>query len=101
MCAQKEVLVMSAQATTNINIRAQQSTRTLIDRAAKVLGRNRSEFVLEAAQERAREVLLDQTRFELDATRHKRFIEILDAPLSKDSQTALKRLLARKAPWEN
>lgn len=91
---------MSAQATTNINIRASKSTRTLIDRAAKALGRNRSEFVLEVAEERAREVLLDQTRFELSEVQHKRFIQILDEPLPKEAQAALKRLLARKPPWE-
>jgi uncharacterized protein (DUF1778 family) len=91
---------MSARATTNINIRASESTRTLIDRAARVLGRNRSEFVLEVVQERAREVLLDQTRFELTAAQHKRFIQILDEPLPKESQAALKRLLTRKPPWE-
>lgn len=91
---------MSAHATTNINIRAPQSVRALIDRAARVLGCNRSEFLLEVAQERAREVLLDQTRFELNEAQHKRFIQTLDAPLPKDSQQALKRLLARKPPWE-
>lgn len=91
---------MSATADSTINIRAPKGARALIDKAARVLGRNRSEFMLEVAQERAREVLLDRTHFELSASRHKRFVDALDKPLSKGSAAALKRLLERKAPWE-
>ena len=40
----------------NINIRVSRRTRALIDKAAKALGRNRSEFVLDVAEERAQEV---------------------------------------------
>ena len=91
---------MSTTADSTINIRAPKSTRALIDKAAKVLGRNRSEFVLEVAQERAREVLLDRTHLELGGARHKRFVALLDKPLPKASAASLKRLLERKAPWE-
>lgn len=91
---------MGTTATCNINIRVSKQTRALIDKAAEVLGRNRSEFVLDVAQERAKEVLLDRTQFELNASEHKRFTEMLDAPLPKKSADALKRLFDRKAPWE-
>jgi len=91
---------MAATATSNINIRVPKPTRALIDKAARALGRNRSEFVLEVARERAMEVLLDRTQFDLTAGEHKRFMAILDRPLPKESAQALKRLLERKAPWE-
>lgn len=91
---------MSQTASSNVNIRVSQRTRALIDKAAKVLGRNRSEFVLGVAEERAREVLLDRTHFELSVSAHKRFVEALDRPLPKESAAALKRLQERKAPWE-
>ncbi|HXG28266.1 MAG TPA: DUF1778 domain-containing protein [Nevskiales bacterium] len=91
---------MGATATSNINIRLPKQTRALIDKAAKALGRNRSEFVLDVARERAIEVLLDRAQFELTANEHRRFMEILDRPLPKESAAALKRLLDRKAPWE-
>ena len=91
---------MSTTADSTINIRAPKSARTLIDKAAKVLGRNRSEFVLEVAQERAREVLLDRTHFALSEDKHRRFVRALDKPLPKQAAAALKRMLARKAPWE-
>lgn len=50
---------MGTTATCNINIRVSKHTRALIDKAAEVLGRNRSEFVLDVVQERATQVLLD------------------------------------------
>ena len=90
---------MGTTANSTINIRVPKSARALIDKAAKVLGRNRSEFVLEVAQERAREVLLDRTHFELSEAQHKRFADGLDRPLPRESAAALKRLLERKAPW--
>lgn len=54
--------------------------------------------MLEAASEKAQQVLLDRTLFELDAKRHQRFVKLLDAPLK--TSKALNRLLARSAPWE-
>ena len=91
---------MSQTASSNINIRVSQRTRALIDKAAEVLGQNRSEFVLDVAQQRAKEVLLDRSHFELRASEHKRFVELLDRPLPRESAAALRRLLERKAPWE-
>lgn len=87
-------------ANTTINIRAPKQARDLIDKAAKVLHRNRSEFVLEVAEERAREVLVDRTAFELSETGYRRFNQILEEPLPKKSAEALRRLLEHRAPWE-
>ncbi len=88
----------SAPRDTVINLRADRARRTLIDRAASLLGKSRTEFVLDAASEKAQEVLVDRTFFVLDAERFRRFADLLDAPLTKGA--AVKRLLARKAPWE-
>lgn len=81
-----------------INLRALPAQRDLIDRAAGVLGKNRSDFMLEAACDRARNVLLDQTFFELDEARFAEFIALLDAPPAPNA--GLERLLAVKAPWD-
>ncbi|WP_310410031.1 DUF1778 domain-containing protein [Chamaesiphon sp. OTE_8_metabat_110] len=43
-----------------INIRAKKNQRDLIDRAAELQGKSRSEFMLESAQKTAQDVLLDQ-----------------------------------------
>jgi uncharacterized protein (DUF1778 family) len=49
-----------AKQSVTINRRADQVKRALIDRAADRLGKNRSEFMLEAACRAATAVLLDQ-----------------------------------------
>ena len=81
-----------------INVRASTQVRDLIDRAASVMGKSRSEFILETARERARDVLLDQTLFALDDARFDAFMAILDKPAPANE--ALRKLMAAKAPWE-
>lgn len=82
-----------------INLRALPAQRDLIDQAASLLGKNRSDFMLEAACERAQSVLLDQVFFGLDADKFGQFIAILDTPPLPNE--GLQRLMAVKAPWEN
>ena len=80
-----------------INLRALPEQRDLIDRAADLLGKNRSDFMLEAACDKAQAVVLDQVYFSLDAERFQQFIDLLDAPPAPNP--GLERLLALKAPW--
>jgi uncharacterized protein (DUF1778 family) len=88
----------TAARSTVINLRADEPRRNLIDRAAEALGKNRSEFMLEAAAREATAVLLDRRLFQLDARDFRRFVAALDAPPSDNPR--LRRLLARRAPWE-
>jgi uncharacterized protein (DUF1778 family) len=81
-----------------INLRADEVKRSLIDRAAERLGKNRSEFMLEAACREATSVLLDQRFFLLDEKTYKRFTAALDKPPAENSR--LRRLLMTKAAWE-
>jgi uncharacterized protein (DUF1778 family) len=81
-----------------INLRADARKRSLIDRAAERLGKNRSEFMLEAACREATEVLLDQRFFLLDEKDYKRFTAALDKPPADNRR--LRRLLVSKAAWE-
>ena len=87
-------------ATTNINVRTTPERRAVIDRAVEALGCNRSEFVLAAAEERAREVLMDRNNFALDSKQHAKFMELIDRPLPKAARNAITRLLGKAAPWE-
>jgi uncharacterized protein (DUF1778 family) len=82
----------------NINLRASQSQKALIDRAADALGRNRSDFMLETACREAEAVLLDRRYFSLPSQEFKRFAAMLDK--SQASNVKLRRLLRTKAPWE-
>jgi uncharacterized protein (DUF1778 family) len=85
----------SATRTAPINLRALDS---LIDRAAALLGKNRSDFMLEAACREAENVLLDQRLFMLNPANFDAFNQALDAP-TKDNP-ALGKLMAQKSPWE-
>lgn len=80
-----------------INLRALPEQRELIDHAASLLGKNRSDFMLEAACERAQAVVLDQVFFNLDAERFQQFTALLDGPPAPNP--GLERLMAVKAPW--
>lgn len=80
-----------------INLRALPEQRDLIDQAASLLGKNRSDFMLEAACDRAQVVVLDQVFFNLDTDRFKQFNAMLDAPPGPNP--GLERLMAVKAPW--
>ena len=80
-----------------INLRARPEQRDIIDQAAQLLGRNRSDFMLEAACERAQAVLLDQVFFRLDAAKFRQFVKLLDAPPA--ANPGLQRLMAVKPPW--
>jgi len=88
----------SATRTTPINLRVPDSQRSLIDRAATLLGKNRSDFMLEAACREAKNVMLDQRLFRLDKANFDTFQQALEAPV-KDNP-ALHKLMAGKAPWE-
>ena len=82
----------------NINLRVTRSQKTLIDRAANALGRNRSDFMLDAACHEAESVLLDRRYFVLSDAEFKRFVAVLDKPPAPNPR--LERLLRAKAPWD-
>lgn len=83
----------------SINLRAHTEQRDLIDQAARLLGKKRSDFMLEAACEKAQGVMLDQVFFTMNAQDFQRFHELLDAPPVTNSR--LERLLTTQAPWDS
>lgn len=82
----------------NINLRAPAQIKELIDRAARLLGKTRSEFMLDSARKCAEDVLLDQRFFMLDEKRHAALSKSLSEPPRPTA--ALRKLLASKSPWE-
>ena len=81
-----------------INLRALPEQRDLIDHAARLLGKNRSDFMLEAACERAQVVVLDQVFFGLDEKKFDQFMTQLDAPT--EPNPGLQRLLSVEYTWD-
>ena len=90
--------VRGASRDVTINLRANRKQRAVIDRAAEALGKNRSDFMLEAACREAEAVLLDQCYFQLDEKQFKKFAAALDK--SPVENVRLRKLLATRAPWE-
>lgn len=83
----------------SINLRIEAQTRQLIDDAAAVLGKTRTEFMIDCARAQAIDVLLDQRLFVLNDADFDAFKAMLDSPPKPDPK--LRALLARTPPWES
>lgn len=81
-----------------INLRIEAKTRELIDEAAALLGKTRTEFMIDSARTQAIDVLLDQRLFTLDPERYEAFVQVLDNPPAPGPK--LKALLKRLPAWE-
>ena len=82
----------------DISLRALPQQRDLIELAASLPGKNRAEFILEAASDKAQSVLLNRVFFDLDYDGFLRLTAMLYA--ATQSNPGLNRLLAVKAPWK-
>ncbi len=81
-----------------LNLRIKPELRGLIDRAAEVSGKNRTDFVLDAARVAAEDALLDRTVLAVNAKAYAEFLARLDAPPRPNAR--LRRSLRTNAPWE-
>jgi len=82
----------------SLNIRIKPEERGLIDRAAQLLGKNRTEFMLDAARRVAEEALLDRTLFEVSSEVYQEFLNRLDAPPQPNER--LRKTMQTLPPWE-
>ena len=81
-----------------LNLRIKPAERDLIDRAAKAKGKNRTDFVLEAARAAAEDALIDRRIIMADPDAYQAFLTRLDqAPAAND---ALRKTMQTLAPWE-
>ena len=82
----------------SINLRIEAQTRRLLDDAAAVLGKTRTEFMIESARTLAIDILLDQRLFVLGPEQYDAFVDALDHPPAPGPKP---RGLLRRAPaWE-
>jgi uncharacterized protein (DUF1778 family) len=79
----------------SIKLRIDNHARQLIEHAAAVLGKTRTEFVVESARQGAIDVLLDQRLFVLEPQHYKAFMHALDNPPPPGPKL---RALARRTP---
>jgi uncharacterized protein (DUF1778 family) len=81
-----------------LNMRIKPETRTLLDRAAEVTGKNLTDFVLDAARQAAQNALLDRAVIQLDPKSYEAFVTLLDAPPKPNHR--LRKSLQTPSPWE-
>ncbi len=81
-----------------LNIRIRPELRELIDHAASLVGKNRSDLVLEAARRAAEAAVLDRTVFSVEPKVYEEFLARLDAPPIPNAR--LRRTLETPAPWD-
>lgn len=81
-----------------INMRADLQKRNLIDIGAKISGRDRTSFILDAACQRAEELILDQRLFILDNAAFDAFEQALHDNPVRDNK-CLQQLLETPDVW--
>lgn len=81
--------------TAPINMRVEPSQHALLTKAAALLNKDRSAFILDVACREAENVLLDQRLLQFN---DKDFEAALTAPIPENAK--LKALLNEESPWE-
>ena len=81
-----------------VSMRLPEADLAIIDRAAKLRGRSRTDFVREAAMQAAEDVLLQTLPIRMSAEGFQAFVDVLSEPARPVSEMV--KVLRRQAPWE-
>jgi uncharacterized protein (DUF1778 family) len=81
-----------------LNIRIKPEERNLIDHAARVRGKNRTDFILDAVRAAAEETLYNQTIILTSPETYAKFLTQLDMQPSHNAR--LRKTMQTPAPWE-
>lgn len=81
-----------------LNIRINSEERGIIDRAAKIRGKNRSDFILSAARREAEETIFEQTLIKINPEAYSEFLKRLDKTPMPNAR--LIKTMQTKAPWD-
>ena len=81
-----------------ISMRLPESDVAIIDRAARLRGRSRTDFVRDAAVRAAEDVLMDSGLVRMSAESFEAFVSVLAVPVAPVPE--LVELVHRPAPWE-
>lgn len=80
-----------------LNIRITTEVRSLIDRAARARGQNRTDFILDAARRMAEDTLVDRALIAVSPKAYVEFLARLDAPAQPTE--ALRATMQAPLPW--
>jgi uncharacterized protein (DUF1778 family) len=83
---------------TSVTMRMPQQIKELIESAASAVSKSFSAFMVESGRERALDVLLDQSVFNLTTSEAEAFAKVLDSP--PPAPATLRLLMRGKSPWE-
>jgi uncharacterized protein (DUF1778 family) len=91
----REIIMATREKLDVVNLRIDEVRKNLIDEAAKIQGKSRTEFMVEAAYREAEQIILDQKIYILDEAD----CEYLSA-VNHKSDPKLVKLFKSKSPWE-
>ena len=80
-----------------VNLKVRTDIRSLIDSAARLQGKTRSDFMIDAARRAAEEALLDQALLRVDQDTYDHFVAVLDQPATGPG---VERLMNAPKPWK-
>lgn len=81
-----------------LSIRLPDADLAIIDRAAQLRGRSRTEFMRDAAVRAAEDAIMETTLIRVSAEGFEAFVSALDAP--GKPVPAMVEVLQRRAPWD-
>ena len=81
-----------------LNIRIKPEERNLIDRAARMRGKNRTDFILDAVRLAAEETLYNHVVIMADPETYAKFLTQLD--MQPCPSARLRKTMQTPAPWE-
>ncbi len=87
-------------ADSNFHFRVRADDKHLVDRAAEIVGASRSQFVMSAAIEKAKDILLDQSVIHMNTKDFNAVLKWLDGPKSEEELEGVKRLMSIRPPWK-
>lgn len=93
----KQVKEPDAAARSTLNLRIKPEDKVLIDKAASAAGKNRTEFVLDAARRAAEETLADLRVINVSPEVYQQFVAQLDAP--PQNNNGLRTTMMSESPW--
>jgi uncharacterized protein (DUF1778 family) len=86
------------EARETLNMRVRPEVRGLIDHVAALTGKNRTDFMLEAARQAAENAILDHTLICLSEKSYEAFVALPDAPPNPNER--LRKTMRTKPLWE-
>lgn len=88
----------SAVRSSRLGLRATPEQEVVLRRAAEVVHKSLTDFILDSACLAAQQTLLDQRLFMVSEAQYQSLMDLLDQP--EQTNEGLRDLFARKAPWD-